>query len=202
MSDPTSTNARRAARARRRPDGGFTLVEIMVVIAILGLSVRLVTTNLGALVPATVLDSEANRLMGMIEYIRSEAQLQGKIFKVEFDLDRHRWRVVMPAEDRLVSSEAVGEAIPMQWQYLDRRVSFGGFHRMDGHTARSQVSTLVLDENGYTTGTMIYFRNRKDPPDDYVWTVQIYGLEPRSRLLTNVEGVEPRLEPVNASHFR
>ena len=188
--------------SEQRSDAGFTLIEIMVVVGILALSVRLVTSNLGALIPATVLDSEANQIISSIEFLRSEAQLQSKVFKVEFDLDRHRWRIVMPPEDRLVSTQTVEENVPLQWQYLDERVGFGGFHRMDGHTARSQVSTLVIDENGYTTGTMIYLSNRSPALEGYVWTIQIFGLDPRSRLLTNVQGTEPRLDPVNESHFQ
>ena len=67
-----------ARHSKRRAgfESGFTLLEIMAVIAILGLVSQLVVMNLGKLVPSTVLDSEASQLMGQVEYLRSEAQLQ------------------------------------------------------------------------------------------------------------------------------
>ncbi|MCA8942078.1 MAG: prepilin-type N-terminal cleavage/methylation domain-containing protein [Planctomycetes bacterium] len=194
---------RRACDDRRRSDPrGFTLVEIMVVVAIIAIAARVVTANLGALIPATVLDSEARQIMGQIEFLRSEAQLQAKSFTLEFDLERSRWRVVLPPEETYVSTEALREAVPLQWKYLDERVKFGGFHRLGGQTARSGISRLVISENGFTTDSMIYLRMDNENLEYNVWTIRVFGLEHSTKLLTNVDGQEPRLDIVEEAAFQ
>ncbi len=194
--------SRSTSPSSQRREGGFTLVEIMVVVAIVAMSVRIVTANLGALVPSTVLDAEASKLISTIEYLRSEAQLQSKSYKLEFDLQNGRWRLVMPPEERLVSTQTVGEEIPLQWKYLDERCKFAGFHTLSGHTAQSGVSKLVIDENGYTTDSMIYLQMVSESLDYNIWTVHVYGLEQRARLLTNVKKEFPRLEIVDEGAFQ
>lgn len=187
---------------RNSNERGFTLIEIMVVVAIIALSARLVVANIGALVPSTTLDSEAKKIMGKIEFLRSEARLQAKVFTIEFDLDRSRWRVILPAEENYVSTEALREAVPLDWRYLDESVRLGGFHRIGGHTARSGVSRLVISENGYTTDSMIYLRMASESLEYNVWTIQVFGLEHSTKLLTNVEGQEPTLQIVEEAAFQ
>jgi type II secretion system protein H len=181
---------------------GFTLIELMVVIAVIGLAGQLVFMNLGALVPSTVLTSEATRLMGDIEFIRSEARLQGKQYKIEIDLELDRWRLVLPPEERLVSEQTIEEDFPLEWKYLDDAIEFSGHVVVGNATQRSGRAAVLIDENGFTADQSIFLRLKHEESHDMVWTIQLHGLERKARLVTREDGSEPELETAEEFNFK
>lgn len=181
---------------------GFTLIELMVVVAVIALAGQLVVANLAALVPSTLLNGEARRLMGQIEYLRSESQLQGKPFKIEFDLDHHRYRIGLPPEERLVSEQTIEESVSLGWTDLDERVQLAGFGILGGQTQRSGRAFLQLDHNGFTGDHVIFLRMKSEALEKMVWTVQLRGLDRKSTLITSQDGTEAHLEPVEEFNFR
>lgn len=60
----------------RKHSIGFSLIELMVVLAVLGLSLSLGSTLMQPLVYRTRLNAEANRLLGAINLARSEAVMR------------------------------------------------------------------------------------------------------------------------------
>ena len=70
-----------------RNQSGFTLIELMIVVAIMALVVKIVMVNIGALIPSSALDSVAAKIQSELDFIRSEAKIQGKQYKLQFDLD-------------------------------------------------------------------------------------------------------------------
>ena len=192
----TRTPTDGAARA------GFTLVELMVVVAIIALAAQVVMVNLGAFIPASVLNAEAGRIIGDVEFVRSEARLQGKAYSIDLDLDNERWRIVLPPEERLVSDQTIEESRPLGWQDLDERVQLVG-HRVQGApTLRSGRSSVKIDKNGFTADQLIHLQMKSEALEDMVWSIRLFGLNRRSRLLTNQDGTEPRLEITEEHEFR
>ena len=108
--------------------------------------------NLGTLLPTTALDSEASTLMDRIAFLRSEAQLQGKVFALELDIDQNRHRIIMPPEDRILSEQAESREIPLGWTPLDDDVRFLS-HELSGSTAVTQGrSRILIDAQGLHSG--------------------------------------------------
>ncbi len=198
MPDATHSTLR---RPRVPGSGGFTLLELMAVLAILAMVSQLVLMNLGRLVPSTVLDSECSQLMGKLEFLRSEAQLQGKVYKLELDLDNQQFRMVMPPEERLVSEQTAAEAIPLAWTPLDDRVRFISHTIVGGPTQRSGRVPIVIDAHGFTADQTIVLGMRSDDLKDLVWTIEIQGLDRRSTLVRNEEGHEAHMEPTQEHEF-
>lgn len=182
-------------------DAGFTLVELMVVVAIIGIASQLVLVNLGAMVPATVLDSEAQRLMSEIEFLRAEAQLQGKTFKIQLDLDLEQYRVVLPPEQRLLPEQPLAEAVPLQWMALDERIDIVGFAPVGAATQRKGRPEIVIDRHGFTSDQCIFLKFKSEDLDQMVWSIQISGLDRKARLLKSQEGEEALLEIVDQFSF-
>lgn len=190
------------APAKQADPGGFTLLEIMVVVAIIALAGQIVMVNLAALVPSTLLDSESRQLMGQIEFLRSEAQLQGKSYKLELDLDQSRYRIVLPTEERIASDQTIEESVSLGWTDMDERIMLAGFAVANGPTARSGRVPIIFDRNGFTGDQMIFLRMRSEDLEKMVWTIQLRGLDRKSRLVTDTEGLEARLPKVEEFNFK
>jgi len=98
----TSTSSRLRAMARRQH--GFTLIEIMVVVAIIGLVTAVVLIKFAGNNRDTELENEAQRLEVLLGYAREQAELQTRDFGlrftehayefVVFDVIQDKWRPV------------------------------------------------------------------------------------------------------------
>jgi type II secretion system protein H len=64
---------------------GFSLMELVVVLIILGLSVALVTSSLSNLSRTTELKAAAKKVSGILRYYRSEAVNKGSVYQILFD---------------------------------------------------------------------------------------------------------------------
>jgi general secretion pathway protein H len=92
-------NTRSAARAR---SAGFTLVEIMIVVFIIGLITAAAVITFGGEQRDTELDREAERLDALFDYVREQAELQTRDYGfrvnnvgysfVVFDVLQNQWR--------------------------------------------------------------------------------------------------------------
>ncbi len=74
---------------------GFTLIEMMVVLAVLGVMLTLIIPRLADLGEAN-LKRSARHLTGMIRFLRDEAQAKKNTYRLRFDVQAgHYWAEVM-----------------------------------------------------------------------------------------------------------
>lgn len=183
------------------PEGGFSLIELMVVLAVIALILQFVMANLGYMVPQTRLDSEAKQLLARLDFLRSEARIQGKRYTLELDLSKARWRMVIPAEERLTSQQTLEETMPraLGWSPLEEGVKFAGAGNPINGIVRNGPYLIVFDENGQTADLSVFLKLDEDPK--LIWTVQMRGLSGQGEVLTSENGVEHRLEEVTEGAF-
>jgi len=72
---------------------GFTLIEMVIVMVILGLSITLVTPYLSRFSRTIELRAAAKKISGILRYYRSEAIQQGKVYQVLFDSNLREVRI-------------------------------------------------------------------------------------------------------------
>lgn len=182
---------------------GFTLIEILVVVAILAIISRAVLSNLGSIVPSTTMDAEAQRLMSTIDYLRSEAELQGKTYKLELDLDNGRFREIWPAEMKVALDQDPNqlEEQRLGWLPIDERCRFGGYAVLGEPTLRRGRIEMLFNRNGNTADQVIFFRMKSDQLQHMVWTIQIRGLERGAKLVRDEDDREAYLERIEEAHF-
>lgn len=81
-----------------RPAAGFTLIELVAVLALLGVLLAASPMALDALVPERELEKEMSRLGTTIELLHQQAILDRAPYAIHYDTERHRWAVQTPEE--------------------------------------------------------------------------------------------------------
>lgn len=150
-------------RQRADPEGrdGFTLVEIMVVVALLALASRLVLVNAGAFIPGWQMNAESRKMSSRIGFLASEARLQGRRFGLEIDLDEHAFRTLLPPDFSLAMvDEEVPPMLALEWQRLEKPIEFGFIEiGTKGQVYRSGRVVLPFDALGTTVEAAIHLKN-------------------------------------------
>lgn len=180
---------------------GFTIIEVMVALMVIGLITGMVLPNLGAFVPKARLDAAAKVLAANIDHMRSEARIQGKRCALELDLDRGMWRRVLPPEDRLTTDQDVDSLEPLyeDWTELAEDVQITSVGNINEGLGKAGTFSLVFDHNGNTADQSVVLRLKSDPT--MVWTVNIRGLTGQCEVVTDFEGKEQMPEEVSEGGF-
>ncbi len=182
-----------------RRQAGFTLLELILVVAIGAILMRVVTANIGAIVPSKAMDSAAGQLISQANFLRSEARLQGKVYRLEMDLDNHRFRTVLPPEDRLLSTEEQQEEFALGWTQLEDGVQFERHEFSGGRLVRNGLSSIEFDAGGFTGDQTIVLVYETD--EKMLWSVQLRGLTGTSSVQNDFDGKIHLVETADASSF-
>lgn len=169
LSDRSETAPRARARA------GFSLIELLVALLILGMVVGVVGLAWDTILPGTRLESDVRALSARLHGTRSDAIARNAEFWLLYDLEKQEYWVQAPydAEGRVVSSPRDGfhvhrtklrEGVVFEQITIDGRVyrdNVGGFPyvRFDPLGA-SNDHTIVLRQPNY----------------DRFYTVEVLGL--------------------------
>lgn len=175
---------RRAGRAEQ----GFTIIEVLVTVLILGLITAMVAPNLSAFVPKARLDAAARTMTANVDYLRSEARIMAKRCRLELDLDKARWRRVFPPEQHLTTDQDLRtlEDQHEEWTDLDDDVEFAGAGNPVTGYAERGLFQLRFDENGFTSDVAIFLRLKSDKK--MIWTVRVRGLTGQCEILPSYDG--------------
>ncbi|MEZ6004406.1 MAG: hypothetical protein R3F33_09505 [Planctomycetota bacterium] len=76
--------------------GGFTIVELSVVVLLIGMMTYLVSASFESMVPGERLNTTVRNLAGVLREARREATTRNKPYYVLYDLDQNRYRVITP----------------------------------------------------------------------------------------------------------
>ncbi len=184
-----------------RDASGFTIIEVMVTLMIIGLITGMILPNLGAFVPKARLDAAAKVLSANIDHMRSEARIQGKRCALELDLDRGMWRRVLPPEDRLTTDQDVDSLEPLyeDWTDLAEDVQIVSVGNVNEGLGKAGTFSLVFDHNGNTADQSVVIRLKSDPT--MVWTINIRGLTGQCEVIPNFEGKEQMPDEVSEGGF-
>ncbi|MBL8736119.1 MAG: prepilin-type N-terminal cleavage/methylation domain-containing protein [Planctomycetes bacterium] len=185
---------------RARNSTGFTLIEVLVVVALAGMLMAVVVPNLGMLVPQARLRGSGVTIQRSLDMLRSESRIQGKRIAIEFDLDKNRWRAVYPPEQQLTRDQDIGtlEETFDNWQDLEDDVVYAGIETGNNLVTKG-VYRLVFDEFGFTADQVINLRLKSDPEE--TWSMTVLGLSGRVTIVESERGETPRLERVGEGAF-
>jgi len=168
--------------ARARPDGGFTFVEMMVVIFVMSLLSAMVVVRLDSFTARTELSRAGRDLGNKLLFLRDLAIVQSREMALEIDLDNQRWREVDRPSPTEIPDADTREEETFYGNWFDLGVEFGdvvleeiAFGRGDAEVG--DVFEVVFSEKGelFPSGFVAYLRHENLPPDDGL-SVEVSGL--------------------------
>jgi general secretion pathway protein H len=152
---PTSGTGISSCRSARHANAGFSLLELLVVVAIIGLLVRAVTLSMGALGNDQQLEQEAGRLRSVIDLLHEEALMQSRDYGIMFTETGYRFYVfdyqqlewVLPQGDRLLEARPLPPLLSMALVLDGREVPLDpDFESQDIENAEPQIMLLSSGE--------------------------------------------------------
>ena len=166
------------APRRRRRAAGFTFIEMMVVIFIIGLMSALAVTNMGHLTARSTLSSEAHGLGNALLFLRDIALVQGRPMTLEIEVENQRWREIdrpgaaeFPDPDEREEHTFYGPWVTMEGGVVLDEITFGRSDFGNDHVL------ITFTEKGelFPSGFVAYFRHEDINEDDGI-SVEIAGL--------------------------
>ncbi|MGH7858971.1 MAG: GspH/FimT family pseudopilin [Candidatus Binatia bacterium] len=89
-----------------RPSRGFTLLELLVALALVGVLVAIAVPRVSAIIPGALLDQAARSLATDLRFARVKAIAENRRRRLVVELDRGAYRVEADAEGTFVSEGA------------------------------------------------------------------------------------------------
>jgi prepilin-type N-terminal cleavage/methylation domain-containing protein len=193
----SDTRSGRTARARARPlaprapvsaaapgrPRGFTLVEIMVTIAVIGLSMSVIFSGSRSLLPQTRLRASAREMGAALEQARTQAVLVQEPILFAYDMEHGGYEAYYPFE-RDEEGEALGPGKTPILDYTPLREGVAlGRIRLPGSAMRDGgVVTLTISPLGRIPPHEVVLLNPEYPETELV-TLRVAGLSNRTTVL-------------------
>ena len=177
---------------------GFTLIEMMVAIAIIGLMLGLSLGAGKALLPQERLKSSANDLAGTLLQMRTDAISRRMEIIFTYDLTENRYKAHLPYElDDEGHILGPGESPVRDWRELEEGMAFGSIYFADGSAREDGLVALRITPLGRIPPHDVVVYN-PDYPETELFTIRVSGLSLASEIVDGF--VQPEI--IEDAHFR
>jgi len=170
----TSTNGLAVQMRSSRRRRAFTLIELMVVVAILGLMLFVVLPNLDSMLPGARVGGAARTVASTFEFVRSQSVFSGKPYEVQFNLDENWYQVILPEE---IDNLRWNELPTMPSQYLPKGVKIRSIQFATGERKEDGVVKIRFSPFGQFDEFVLHVTEKgQGRGDETLWTVHFNPL--------------------------
>lgn len=142
----------------KRNHKGFTLIELMVVIVVLGVMMTLIIPQLGNIGDAN-LKRSTRHLTGMIKFLRDEAQAKKKVYRLRFDIQGGKYW----AEEPVQTSKDTVEFKRLQLAMTNEGSLAGQISFKDVQVgSHPDDPSILFTPDGWVEPAFIHLRNGED----------------------------------------
>lgn len=172
------TITRTRGPAETRPVSGFSLIEMLGVLVILGLIATIVTANWSAILPKEDLHTAVRTLSETLSGTRSNAIAFNALYQVQYDLEGSRYRVITPFKADQGGGQRGELAVrdedrtPMPWVQLPKSVKFQSI-TIEGVEATRGMAFVRFDPLGTASGHTIVL---EQAVAENRYTIEVQGL--------------------------
>ena len=139
---------------------GFTLIELVAVLVIIGVLLVFSPAGLQALIPERELEAEVGRLRTTLEIVMSQAILDQAPYAMHYDTDNHRWAMQIPEE--VTQPNPDGSEEPIKGLKLDEKPDF---EALDWHQLPPDIKIELFEGSTRIRGRfMVTFDARGTVP--------------------------------------
>jgi len=143
------------------PSTGFTLIELMIVIGLLGVLMGVVFFRLDGLLPGTRLKTDARKLASQLEQAFNHSVVSGRQVRFEYDIDLRSYRFFYPfelSEDgrSIISGVGDGETSVLDWEELADTIVINDVRIGDGDEITSGRVFVDFLPRGVGTGHVVH----------------------------------------------
>jgi type II secretion system protein H len=172
----------------RAPRAGFTLVELLGVVVVIGLIGTIVTLNWKSVFPRSQLNSSVRALAATLQATRSDAIARTAEFWIQYDVEQGRYRVVTPFRHGGGVAANDEERMALDWTELPDSVRFQAV-AVDGEEYDTGIVQVRFDPLGAASGHVIVLA--QDLFEAY-YTIEVQAL---TGLIDFREGIQVRQAP-------
>ncbi len=134
---------------------GFTVIELMAVILLLGVIVGYGFVRIDNLVPSARLDKAARDLGQMLSRLRNLSIFAGRTHFLEYDLDAQTYRISRPTTIR-EQEEGADDYVTSDWFELPKKVRITAIQFSDRDAETRGVVRVEFTPTGEVVGHLIH----------------------------------------------
>ena len=192
----TASRTRWWATDRTAVRAGFTLIEIMAVVTILGLMLTIVFTGSKSLLPQTRLRAAATDIAAALQQERSDALLRQQPIQFSYDIGHGGYEAYFPYDrDEFGENQGPGKTPIIDYRALPESVVFKVI-RLPGSVVRDNgVVNLTISPLGRVAPHEIVLMN-PDFPNTELLTVRVSGIANRCEIIAG-NTVTPPVQDVD-----
>jgi prepilin-type N-terminal cleavage/methylation domain-containing protein len=175
--------------------GGFALIEILIVVAIIGVTLGAVMVQLGGLTAPERIRAAARKLAGMSDFVRSQAagSRVACYLDIDFDLSRFRWRIDPPLDElgqpvdvetrRPLTVDEVEEwRESFEWEDLPRGVYFDKLFFNNKMFYDKDKQWIEYRPDGTVSSYVLWIKAKEDDQEDLRFSIRVNGLTGKSEV--------------------
>ncbi len=137
----------------RANTGGFTLLELIVVMVLIGLTTSFALPQLGGFLGADQMKTTARRLVGLVHQTAGLARREQAAYLLSYEGSAHRFVARAETEPEQSSTEAEPKTLSLS---VPASVSIGEFWSWYGGVQSQNQGKIRFSKEGYIEPTILY----------------------------------------------